>query len=220
MTPPPGPRATAPATCRTAQRPPRLPEGHDERAWTALLARANAGDHQALAALRTALERAGLWTVAGDLARLAEATLLAQAGALAAPCHEQLARLRRELAGERPTALERLLVERVVLGWLALHVVEVSYAQQLGRGMSAAVDAGYQRRLAAAQGRYLAAIKALAQVRRLLTPAVQVHIAQQQVVVQEAGGGEPGEAGAAAGSSAPAVPERAMATRRIAGPRI
>ncbi len=41
----------------------------------------------------------------------------------------------------------------------------------------------HQRRIDRAHRRYLASIKALAQVRRLLTPAVQVNIAERQINV-------------------------------------
>ena len=42
----------------------------------------------------------------------------------------------------------------------------------------------YEQRLRKAQARYLAAIRPLAQVRRLGGPAVQVNIGQQQVIAR------------------------------------
>ncbi len=54
------------------------------------------------------------------------------------------------------------------------------YAQNLGK-LTMEQGEYHQRTIDRAQKRYLAAIKALAQVRRLLTPAVQVNIADQQI---------------------------------------
>ena len=90
--------------------------------------------------------------------------------------------LRAELGGPQPSPLERLLVERIVACWLQVLIGEDSYARQLRRGdLSWATDSYHQRRLDQAQRRYLTAIKALAQVRRLLTPTVVNIAAQQQV---------------------------------------
>ena len=95
----------------------------------------------------------------------------------------RLAALRRELAGPSPTPLERLVADRVVVGWLAAAVAEGAYHQALERGVRHADDAFHQRRVERAQRRYLAAVKALATVRRLGVPAVQVNVADQQVNV-------------------------------------
>ncbi len=71
-------------------------------------------------------------------------------------------------------------MERIVANWLHLGRVEFNYANR--ETLSAELDAHYQRSLSAAQKRYLAAIKALAVVRRLALPALQVNIAQKQRV--------------------------------------
>ena len=92
--------------------------------------------------------------------------------------------LRRELAGSEPTPLERLLVSRIVACWLALHYAEAWYAQNLGK-LTMEQGEYHQRTIDRAQKRYLAAIKALAQVRRLLTSTVQVNIADQQVDIAQ-----------------------------------
>ena len=89
--------------------------------------------------------------------------------------------LRAELAGQAPTALERLLAERIAVCWLHLHHLELVYAGK--DSMSLELGAYYQRSLSAAQKRYLSAIKTLATVRRLALPVLigQVKIAGQQV---------------------------------------
>src|SRR5207237_586043 len=78
----------------------------------------------------------------------------------------QVRALRRELAGDDAPPLERLLAQRVALCWLALHYAETVYAQAMGELSLRQADF-HQRRISAAQGRYLAAIRALAAVRRL-----------------------------------------------------
>ncbi len=82
----------------------------------------------------------------------------------------------------------RLLVERVVACWFHLNHMDMLYAERLGgkEGMTWPTDEGYQRRIERAQRRYLAAIKALAQLRRLAVPVVQVNIARQQHIAQVA----------------------------------
>ena len=81
--------------------------------------------------------------------------------------------LRRELAGPTPAPLERLLAERVVLCWMALHHAELLYAQ---RPPTLTLDQSThaQERLARFQKMYLAAIKALAQLRRVAVTVARV----------------------------------------------
>ena len=154
----------------------------------ALLPAANDGDRRALAELRQVLdEHPELWGEVGNLARHAELALV-QATAGANPvAKEAIIRkvdgLRRELAGSSPTPLERLVVDRVVVGWLAAAVAEGAYHQALERGVGHADDEFHQRRVERAQRRYLAAVKALATVRRLRLPALQVNIGDKQVNV-------------------------------------
>ena len=87
--------------------------------------------------------------------------------------------LRDELAGTAPTPIERLVVERIVACWLQLHQLELSYGAQAS--MANELATYYQRSIDRAQKRYLAAIKALAYVRRLARPVVQMNVARRQV---------------------------------------
>jgi hypothetical protein len=121
----------------------------------------------------------------GNLARRAEEALVARYCGRDLLTREGLTRkleaLRAELAGAGPTPLERLLVDRVVACWLHLHVLEATYAAQ--DGMPLELGIYFQRCITAAQKRYLSAIKALALVRKLAVPVLQVNIAKQQVNV-------------------------------------
>ncbi len=153
-----------------------------------LLPDANAGDPSALADLRSLLDdHPQLWEGVGNLAREAELTLVRLVAGPNTVTKEALRRkldeLRRDAAGPAPSPLERLLSDRIVLGWLGLAVAEGQYHRALDQGLSQSDDEFHQRRVERAQRRHLAAIKALAQVRRLGVPAVQVNIGDKQINV-------------------------------------
>ncbi len=77
-----------------------------------------------------------------------------------------------------PTPLERTLCERIASCWLDVQLADLVFAAKRKAGMSFAADDYYQRRQDRAHARFLAAVQALARVRRLLAPVVaQVNIA-------------------------------------------
>jgi hypothetical protein len=154
----------------------------------ALLPSANRGDADAVAAIREVLaEHPALWDQLGDLGQQTERGLVRVAAGtnpiIREATQRKLTQLRRELAGPHPSPLERLLVDRIVVGWLGLVVAEGSYHTALEQGIDQADDAFHQQRVERAQRRYLAAIKTLAQVRKLGLPAVQVNIGEKQMNV-------------------------------------
>jgi hypothetical protein len=95
---------------------------------------------------------------------------------------KQLARMRVELLGDNATALERLLVGRIIATWLQVQVADLAAARDSG-----CVPASQAAWLASKHGlaskRHLGAVKALAQVRRMKLPAVQINVGAQQVNV-------------------------------------
>jgi hypothetical protein len=91
----------------------------------------------------------------------------------------ELARLRTELLGPTPAASERLVVERVVAGWMHLNEADLRLAAA-GAGRASEF---LQRRLDHAHRRFFSALKALGGFRRPGVPAVQVNIAEQQLNV-------------------------------------
>jgi hypothetical protein len=142
-----------------------------------LVARAQAGDASVLPALREALDAdPSLWQRCGDLAAQAQAAWLQLLAGHDLLLHESVQRkleaLRVELAGPDPSPLERLVVERILAGWLQVHYADWSYAQARGPQAAPVVLREMQRRQESAQRRYLAALKQLALIRRLLRPAV------------------------------------------------
>jgi len=90
----------------------------------------------------------------------------------------QVGALGRHLAGEHPTPLERLLAERAALCWLSLYYFETIHAQNLPT-LSLDAQEFHLRRIEGAHRRLLSAVKALAQVRRLQLPAVQINVGGQ-----------------------------------------
>jgi hypothetical protein len=153
-----------------------------------LLRKAEKGDTTVLPALRTWMDRTpGYWEAMGDLAKVAREALIEHAsGGKNLLVRETLTRkcaaLTQELMSVSPSPIERLLVERIVMCWLQLYYTECIYVQSLEASLTIRQAEFHQQRISKAQARYLAAIRTLAQVRRLGVPAVQVNIGQQQVI--------------------------------------
>jgi hypothetical protein len=105
---------------------------------------------------------------------------------------EVVDRLRADLAGENPSPLERLLVERIISCYLHVNFAESEYSDSIGgNGTRMEVAEYMQKRLDHAHRRYLQAVKTLAQIRKM-GPAIQINIAHKQLNM--AGGPPPGEA--------------------------
>ena len=90
------------------------------------------GDPSALAVIKGFLKYPGLAdSLGGDLAAKAQSLLIETAAGddlvLQAAVAQKASDLRAELGGLAPSAVERLLVERVVTGWLLLHRLEIAY---------------------------------------------------------------------------------------------
>jgi hypothetical protein len=150
---------------------------HDEKVYTEeiqrLLLRAQEGDTTALPELRDLLEnRPELWKQLGDLVAHCEEAILNLAAGKSLLAKESIRKrmdqLRAEIGGPKPTPLEKLLVDRVVLCWAQMHLGDLDSVQKAQAGQSHRADV--ERRLAGLQARYLASIKQLAVVRKLVTP--------------------------------------------------
>jgi hypothetical protein len=137
-----------------------------------LLLRAQVGDHACLPELSRLLnDRPELWRQFGDLAGHVRAALLALASGKSLLAKESISRrldeLQAELAGPSPSPLEKLLVERLVLCWAQGYLADLDAMQKANTPQGAHA----QQRANSAQTRYLAAIKQLVLVRKLLKPA-------------------------------------------------
>ena len=93
--------------------------------------------------------------------------------------------MREELGFPQASALERLLIDRVILCWLRLHHVEFHYTAVLENSIPLPRANYWERRLSAAQHRYLQACESLARIRKLIIPIVQVNIGEKQVNIAD-----------------------------------
>jgi len=182
----------AKASLRVAARvkPGSLSDAEDDD-FRRLLGPAQEGDAKALAKLRPLLDKAEVWDSLGNLARHVEEAWLnaiTNSNKLVREGYQRrAAELRRELLAAGDSPLERVLIDRVVVTWLQASHADATYASLLtGDGHTWAEGKYRQDRQDRAHARHLKAVKALATVRRLLVPAVQVNIAKQQIISQGA----------------------------------
>lgn len=159
-----------------------------------LLKRAQDGDEGALSQVRTVADQCPkIWERLGNMADLARGKLIDNAASN--PLHrEALERktneIRLALAGPNPCLLEMALAERAALCWLQSYFEDYQDAALREQGATVARLEAQEKRAERAQKRYLSAVKALAQVRRLKIPAIQVNVGAQQVNVANLNGGE------------------------------
>jgi hypothetical protein len=169
---------------------------NDSSDVNALLARSAEGDTAADTALRAVVdERPGLWDQFGDLTFQAEGAWVHRNAGKSSVVQDAIWRkvkaMRAELRGATSTPLERLLIDRIIICWLQMAHADALYGQNLGQ-LTIRQAEHQQRRVDSAHRRYLGAIKALAQVRRLLVPTlIQVNVAEQQIVAGQIGGPSP-----------------------------
>lgn len=165
--------------------PDQIPPLPSQADVETLLQRAAQHDPAALKALRDLFDQhPRLWQRLGDLATQAQSALIdviAQRHPIArAALNRRLATLRTDLTGPDPAPLETLLIDRIIACWLQLHHADQEYAQRYERLSLKQIDY-YQRRQSRAQQRYLDAIRALMQYRRIGQPTIQVNLAEQQI---------------------------------------
>ncbi len=144
--------------------------------------RATKGDKTARQELRQLMDRPDCFRLFRDLAHRLRETLISKIARddwlIREIYVEELNRLRAELLGPAPTVIERLLAERIVIGWLEVHTAEYQLAVTNSESRS-----HWQQQVDHAHRRFLSALRLLAAVRRLPRPAVQVNIGEQQVNV-------------------------------------
>ena len=159
-----------------------------------LVARARRGDAEVLPRLRAVLDaHPEVWQHCGDLARHAQGAWIALVAGADLAAQESLARkaaaLAAELAGPAPTPMETLLVERVVAGWVQLHHADVAVARSWDLSLRQA--AFVLKRQESAHRGYMAALGALATLRRLVPPALSIPFPDLRDVLGVAAGAGP-----------------------------
>ena len=143
-------------------------------------------DRQDIEELQTWLdEYPEIWHLVFDMARVIEANLIRrivpdQAAHLA--LEKNVESIRHDLGYEKATALESSLIDNIVLSWLRWQWTEYQLVVLMGAGETGiSASEFWERRLSAAQGRYLRACETLAKIRRLAarSPTLQVNIASE-----------------------------------------
>jgi hypothetical protein len=140
-----------------------------------LVARANKNDETAMLELTQLFNAVpALAQQLGDLAAITRGMWIGRiAGgqlALAEALRRSSEALRAELTQPGDGPLERLLIERIATCQLHIEFVEGDYARKAGQ-LDPEWTTAFQKRIDRARRRFLQAVRALAQVRRLAVPA-------------------------------------------------
>lgn len=131
-----------------------------------------------------------LWRIVGDLNLQTENNLiekLTDQAVVKAALRQGAHELRENLGQHEAPALERLLIDQVILCWLNLNQIQRAYDHKMEQALTLTVGVYWEKRLTMAQTRYTKAIEMLAKVRRLsrVVP-LQVNIGGQQINVARA----------------------------------
>lgn len=164
---------------------------NDVKAIETLAKREMSGDESAAPMTQEMLKACqGLTEAIGNLAVQAEESWIKRAVGDDVVRREatrrKLDELKRELAGPRPTPLERLLADRIVACWYQVQYADATYASRM-HTMTWKSGTYCQQSQDRAHQRLLSAIKTLAVVRRLAIPPMQVNIGDKQVNVAASG---------------------------------
>ncbi len=129
----------------------------------------------------------GLWQAFGDFVQVSLRQLLADSTtteAVRESVRHGVSIQRRDLGYDKASALEKLLIDQVLISWVVLFKTQ-SYYAVITRSSTDIPQLDYwEHRLSSAQARHMRALETLACVRRLSHPrAVQVNIGGQQVNV-------------------------------------
>jgi len=169
---------------KTSGESKKLPDLTSAEGRREIMRRAQEGDAAVVPALRTMLrEDDDELLDAGHLARMALARAASKEGDLLTReiYIRQMEKDAEELAGPNPSPLEKVLAEKVAISRFRCYYYESLSVLQLGQG-TLQIDDHRHKRLARANRDFLAACKALAQVRKLELPFVQLNVAEKQQV--------------------------------------
>jgi hypothetical protein len=162
----------------------KLPDLTSAEGRREIMRRAQEGDAAVVPALRRMLREDDDELIdSGHLARMALARAAAREGDLLTReiYIRQMEKDAEELAGPNPSPLEKVLAERVAISRFRCYYYECLCVMGL-RKDTLNLDDHKHKRLARAQRDFLSACRALAQVRKLELPFVQVNVADKQQV--------------------------------------
>jgi hypothetical protein len=141
-------------------------------------------------ALRRMLEETpNLWREMGDLAKLSMHTVLTGGWlkpSMRISIEVGIDDIKRELGYQDAPALEKMLIDQIMVSWVQLQKAQMTYAVEPRQS----TFNDWERRVNASSTRFLKACETLARVRKLSRPgAMQVNIGAQQVNVAQAQAG-------------------------------
>jgi hypothetical protein len=153
------------------EKPPEKTSPEQEH-LEALVTRARQGDESVLPELRQHLDRhPQVWQTCGNLAAHAQAAWLNLVGGadlvIKESVRRQLDQRQQELAGPRPTALESLLVQRVLAALVQVNYIDIIYARAQSSNVTDVLLHELQRRQESAGRCLTEAVKQLELARRL-----------------------------------------------------
>jgi hypothetical protein len=169
---------------KTSGESKKLPDLTSAEGRREIMRRAQEGDAAVVPALRRMLREDDDELIdSGHLARMALARAAAREGDLLTReiYIRQMEKDAEELAGPNPSPLEKVLAERVAISRFRCYYYECLCVMGL-RKDTLNLDDHKHKRLARAQRDFLSACRALAQVRKLELPFVQVNVADKQQV--------------------------------------
>ena len=125
-----------------------------------------------------------LWRVVFDTARLIEdnfiKNMMSEKASIIA-MQKNTGEVRRGLGYDNSSIMEQMLIDNVIISWLGVQWANFQLTARMGKDEKIVILEFWERRLTAAQNRYLRASETLARVRRLMSarPALQLNIATQ-----------------------------------------
>ena len=135
------------------------------------------------------METPNLWRAMGDLAKLSMQVALA--GSWLKPdrrisIETGMDDLKKNFGYKDAPGVEKLLIDQILVCWVLLQTSQIKYAVEQQPGTALPEADYWERRVTAANLRFLRACETLARVRKLSGPgAVQVNIGAQQVNVAQ-----------------------------------
>lgn len=139
-----------------------------------------------IAKWREALEiHPNVWRMTGNMATVTGAQLIENAAGKNRVLRESMSYackyIKKALGYDESPMLEQLLIDAVVLAWLRWSMTEYHYTEKAQAGQTITQADFWDRHLNAAQRRYLRALAALARIRKMNLPALQINIGDRQV---------------------------------------
>ena len=183
--------AFVPRTIDAVSKAPNLTPDSVSEVMADLLRRARASDKVACETLGSLTQNAShLWDLMTRLARQARAnwmdlvTLPSEDRILDREGLERrLARLQSDLAAEGDGRVEALLIERILIAWIAANHSDIQLAQAIRQSATRWELEYLERQQERTQRNLLRATQSLATLRRLRPPAIQINADEQQISV-------------------------------------